>query len=45
MAFPIQFMLYGYFRNKSALFPYVAALLGVIWTYFLLQYAGGYIGS
>ncbi len=45
MAFPVQLMLYGFFKNRRAAFPYVAALMAVIWTYFLLQYAGGYIGS
>jgi Gpi18-like mannosyltransferase len=45
MAFPMQFMLYEYFTNKKTAFPYIAALLGVTWTYILLQYAGGYIGS
>lgn len=48
MAFPLQFMLYDFFRTKKApkaAFPYVAALLAVAWTYVLLQYAGGYVGS
>ena len=45
MAFPIQFMLYGYFRDKKKSYAFVTAILGIMWTYFLLQYAGGYIGS
>jgi hypothetical protein len=45
MDFPIQFMLYGFFRDKKSAYPYVTALLGVIWAYYVLQYAGGYIGS
>jgi hypothetical protein len=45
MAFPIQFMLYGFFRDKKTLYPYVTAVLGILWAYFVLQYAGGYIGS
>lgn len=45
VAFPMQLMLYEFFRNRKAAFPYAAALMAVIWTYFLLQYAGGYIGS
>ena len=45
MAFPVQLMLYEVFRNKKHAFPYVVAFMAVIWTYFMLQYAGGYIGS
>ena len=45
MAFPIPLMLYGYLRHKKELYPYVTALMGVVWAYFLLRYAGGYIGS
>jgi hypothetical protein len=45
MAFPLQFMLFAYFRDKKRIFPYVLALLAVVWTYFTLQYAGGYIGN
>src|ERR1700683_3994291 len=45
MAFPVELMLYGWFRNKPKLFPVVAALFCLAWTQFLLQYAGGYIGS
>ena len=45
VAFPVQFMLYGYLRDKKILYPYATALLGVGWAYTLLQYAGGYIGS
>ena len=45
MAFPIQFMLYEYFKNKKAAYPYVLALMAIVWTYTVLQYAAGYIGS
>ncbi len=45
MAFPIMWMFYGWLRHKSTIFPYAAAILGILWTYFLLQYAAGYIGS
>jgi len=45
MAFPVQFMLFDYFSKKSKFYPYVLALLGICWTYFLLEYAGGYIGG
>ncbi|HUD11028.1 MAG TPA: mannosyltransferase family protein [Candidatus Saccharimonadia bacterium] len=43
--FPVQLMLYGFFRNRKTWYPYVTAALGIAWAYFLLQYAGGYIGS
>jgi Gpi18-like mannosyltransferase len=43
--FPVQIMLYGYFRNKRSIYPYVTAALGIMWAYYVLQYAGGYIGS
>jgi len=45
MAFPVPFMLYAVLRNRKGLFPYVMLLLGIGWTYYLIQYAGGYIGS
>ncbi len=45
MAFPIQFMLFEYFERKKLAYPYVLALMAVIWTYTVLQYAAGYIGS
>lgn len=45
MAFPLQFMLYAYLRDKKQALPCVLALMLVVWTYFTLQYAGGYIGN
>ena len=45
MAFPLQFMLYAYVRDKKQAYPYVLLLFGVVWTYFALQYFGGYIGN
>lgn len=45
MAFPIQFMLYDYFRDKSVAYSLVIALSAIVWTYTLLQYAGGYTGA
>lgn len=45
MAFPLQFMLYQWLRGKKQIYPYALACMAMIWTYFALQYAGGYIGS
>jgi hypothetical protein len=45
MAFPVQFMLYNFFRSRQQLYPYILLLMGIVWTYFTLQYSGGYIGS
>ncbi len=45
MAFPIPLMLYGYSRHRPNL--YIICVIGtsILWTYFLLQYSGGYIGG
>jgi Gpi18-like mannosyltransferase len=45
MAFPVQFMIYEYTKNKPLLFNLSTIILAVIWTYFVLQYMGGYIGN
>lgn len=45
MAFPLQFMFFEYFRHKQQYFVYIMVLMALTWTYFTLQYAGGYIGS
>lgn len=45
MAFPIQFMLYEKLRNKPLAYALVLSVFSVLWTYTLLQYAGGYTGS
>jgi len=45
MAFPVQLMFYGYLKKRPALYPIVLALFVITWTYFLLQYAGGYVGG
>jgi Gpi18-like mannosyltransferase len=45
MAFPIQFMIFDQSRNRKLLYPIVIAVFSVSWTYFLFQYAGGYIGG
>lgn len=46
MAFPMQFMLFDFFSsNKKSLYPYATALLAICWTYFVLQYSGGYVGG
>jgi Gpi18-like mannosyltransferase len=45
MAFPLQFMLYDYFRDKKAAYPIVICLSAILWTFFTLRYAGGYTGG
>jgi len=45
MAFPVQLMLFDFFKGKTKYFPYIMAVLAMGWTYFLLQYFGGYIGN
>jgi hypothetical protein len=45
MAFPAQFMLYEYFRDKKVMYPIVVAFFGICWAYFTLQYAGGFVGG
>jgi len=43
MIFPIQFMLYDYFRSKKFGYQLLLIVFSVGWTYLLLQFAGGYI--
>jgi len=43
MIFPIQFMLYDYFRKKKLGYQIILILFGISWTYILLQFAAGYI--
>ena len=45
MAFPLQFMLYEYFRDKKVGYPLILALSAILWTFFTLRYAGGYTGG
>lgn len=45
MAFPLQFMAYDYFKDKHLSYSFLLALMGIIWAYFTMQYAGGYIGG
>lgn len=45
MAFPVQFMLYDWTRNRPALYAGVLAVSAVLSAHFLFQYAGGYIGG
>jgi Gpi18-like mannosyltransferase len=43
--FPIQIMLYDYFRDKKIGYPVVLAFSSIFWTYFLLLYVAGYTGG
>lgn len=45
VAFPLQFMLYDYFRNKKLGYPIALALSAILWSFFTLRYAGGYTGG
>lgn len=45
MAFPAQWMLYDYFRNKQLGYTIAVVLCGIGWAYLMLQYAGGYTGG
>jgi Gpi18-like mannosyltransferase len=45
MAFPLQLMLYNYLRHKKIGYVFAIALISISWSYFLFQYAGGYIGG
>jgi hypothetical protein len=45
MVFPLQFMFYDYFRDKKLGYAVVIAIFSIFWTYFTLQYAGGYSGG
>lgn len=45
MAFPVQLMLYAYLRDKKLGYVFAIVLLAISWSYFLFQYAGGYIGG
>jgi hypothetical protein len=45
MDFPIYFMLFKYLREKIILSQTTTTVMIITWTYFALQYAGGYIGS
>jgi len=45
MDFPVQLMLYDYFRNKRLGYVLAIAVTSAFWMYFLLQFAGGYSGG
>ena len=45
MAFPIEFMLYDYFKDKKTGYLIVIIISTIMWTYFVTQYAGGYTGG
>jgi hypothetical protein len=45
MAFPVQLMIYQYLKHKQQLYGGVIIIMAVTWTYFALQYMGGYIGN
>jgi Gpi18-like mannosyltransferase len=45
MAFPIPLMLYAITRKRPNLYTLILVISTISWTYFLLQYAGGYVGG
>ena len=45
MVFPVQFMLFAYLRNKTIAYQLCLSFFAISWAYFILQYAGGYVGG
>lgn len=45
MAFPLQFMLYDYLRNKKTGYALALSLSAMLWTFVALRYMGGYSGG
>ncbi|HUC95797.1 MAG TPA: mannosyltransferase family protein [Candidatus Saccharimonadia bacterium] len=45
MVFPVPLMVYSYLRDKKFAYLAMIAITAICWTYFLLQYAGGYVGG
>jgi Gpi18-like mannosyltransferase len=45
MVFPVQFMLFAYLRKKTIAYQLCLSFFAISWAYFILQYAGGYVGG
>jgi Gpi18-like mannosyltransferase len=45
MAFPVEFMLYDYLRDKKTAYAIWLALSAVLWSFVTLRYVGGYTGG
>ncbi len=45
MAFPLPLMVYSVLKKHNSLFTLTVALSAILWTYFLFQFSGGYIGG
>jgi len=45
MAFPIEFMIYDYCRNKKLAYSLALIFTAILWMFFTLRYAGGYTGG
>lgn len=45
VAFPVPLMLYEVFKERPRVYTFVIVASTVLWTYTLLQYAAGYVGS
>jgi Gpi18-like mannosyltransferase len=43
MAFPVQFMLYDYLKDKRFIYQLMLILFSIGWTYFMVEFAAGYI--
>ena len=41
--FPLQFMIYEYFRDKKLAYQIIMIMFSVSWTYITLHYAAGYV--
>lgn len=45
MEFPVQLMLYDKLKNTRYAFSIALIATTILWTYFVFQYAGGYVGG
>ena len=45
MAFPMQFMIYDFLKNKPKLYTFSLVLTTICWSYFVFQYTAGYVGG
>jgi hypothetical protein len=45
MAFPVQWMLYSYLKKRQLAYSIFLSFFAISWAYFILQYAGGYVGG
>jgi hypothetical protein len=44
-AYSIPLMAFDYLKAHKILYPIIFGIMGIIWAYFVFQYAGGYVGG